>query len=69
MTRDIDHSTHSDYSILEMQAVLVELVENFEFRFPEGVEIIRLNAGLMASMVDGKMHEGAQMPLEVSVVS
>ncbi|OAX43385.1 cytochrome P450 [Rhizopogon vinicolor AM-OR11-026] len=57
------------FAVLEMQAVLVELIENFEFRFPEGVEIIRLNAGLMIPMVAGKMHEGAQMPLQVSVVS
>jgi hypothetical protein len=56
------------YRVLEMQAVLVELIENFEYRFPEGVEIIRLNAGLMAPMVEGKMEEGLQMPLEVSVV-
>lgn len=52
-----------------MQAVLVELVENFEYRFPEGAEIVRLNAGLMAPMVEGKMHEGVQMPLEVSVIA
>jgi hypothetical protein len=51
-----------------MQAVLVELVENFEYRFPEGVEVIRLNGGPMAPMVEGKMHEGLQMPLEVSVI-
>jgi cytochrome P450 len=57
------------FAVLEMQAVLVELVENFEYRFPEGVEIIRLNAGLMAPMVEGKMHEGVQMPLHVSVIA
>ncbi|KAG2157942.1 cytochrome P450 [Suillus bovinus] len=57
------------FAVLEMQAVLVELVENFEYRFPEGVEIIRLNAGLMAPMVEGKMHEGVQMPLEVSIIA
>ncbi|KAG2341337.1 cytochrome P450 [Suillus weaverae] len=57
------------FAVLEMQAVLVELVENFEFRFPEGVEIIRLNVGLMTPMVEGKMDEGLQMPLEVSVIA
>ncbi|KAG2744032.1 cytochrome P450 [Suillus brevipes Sb2] len=56
------------FALLEMQAVLVELVENFEYRFPEGVEVIRLNGGPMAPMVEGKMHEGLQMPLEVSVI-
>ncbi|KAG2147652.1 cytochrome P450 [Suillus clintonianus] len=55
--------------LLEMQAVLVELVENFEYQFPEGVEVIRLNAGLMAPMIEGKMHEGIQMPLEVTLIS
>jgi hypothetical protein len=58
-----------NYRVLEMQAVLVELVENFEYRFPEDVEIIRLNAGLMVPMVEGKMHEGVQMPLQVSVIA
>lgn len=56
------------FALLEMQAVLVELVENFEYRFPEGVEVIRLNAGIMSPMVEGKMHKGFQMPLEVSVI-
>ncbi|KAG2067610.1 cytochrome P450 [Suillus decipiens] len=57
------------FAVLEIQAVLVELFENFEFRFPEGVEIVRLNAGLMTPMVKGKLHEGIQMPLEVSVIA
>lgn len=57
------------FAVLEIQAVLVELVENFEYRFPEGVEIVRLNAGLMAPMIEGKLHEGSQLPLEVSVIA
>ncbi|KAJ8596737.1 cytochrome P450 [Rhizopogon salebrosus TDB-379] len=57
------------FAVLELQAVLVELIENFEYRFPEGVEIIRLNAGLMIPMVAGKVHDGSQMPLRVFVVS
>lgn len=69
ITRDTDHSTDSVDRVLELQAVLVELIENFEYRFPEGVEIIRLSAGLMIPMVAGKVHEGSQMPLQVSVVS
>jgi hypothetical protein len=68
IARNTDHSTHSEYRVLELQAVLVELIENFEFRLPEGVEIIRLNAGTMMPMVAGKMHEGPQMPLQVSIV-
>jgi hypothetical protein len=69
IARDTDHPTDSVYRILELQAVLVELIENFEYRFPEGVEIIRLSAGMMIPMVAGKMHEGSQMPLQVFVVS
>ncbi|KAH7920396.1 cytochrome P450 [Leucogyrophana mollusca] len=56
------------FALLEMQAVLVELIERFDFQFPEGVEIIRLNAGIMIPMVKGKMQEGAQVPLRVSLL-
>ncbi|KAH7925485.1 cytochrome P450 [Leucogyrophana mollusca] len=56
------------FAVLEMQAVLTELIETFDFRFPEGVEIVRLNAGLMIPMVRGKMEEGAQVPLHISVL-
>ncbi|KIJ66688.1 hypothetical protein HYDPIDRAFT_108600 [Hydnomerulius pinastri MD-312] len=57
------------FALLEMQAVLAELIENFEFEFPEGVDIIRLNAGLMVPMVKGKMQEGASMPLKITVIN
>lgn len=50
-----------------MQAILTELIENFEFISPSGVEIQRLPAGLMVPMVKGKMSEGTQMPLRVSL--
>ncbi|KAH7909501.1 cytochrome P450 [Hygrophoropsis aurantiaca] len=56
------------FAVLEMQAVLAELIETFDFRFPDDVEIIRLNAGLMVPMVRGKMQEGIQIPLHVSVL-
>jgi hypothetical protein len=49
-----------------MQALLTELIENFEFVSP-GLEIQRLPAGLMVPMVRGKMSEGTQMPLQVSL--
>lgn len=68
IARDAGYSTDIDRRILELQAVLVEVIENFEYRLPEGVEIIRLNAGIMAPVVAGKMQEGVQMPLQVSVV-
>ncbi|OJA16487.1 hypothetical protein AZE42_08914 [Rhizopogon vesiculosus] len=57
------------FAILEMQALLVELIENFEYRLPEGVEITRLYAGFMIPMVAGKMDKGVQMPLQVSLVN
>ncbi|KAG0695498.1 hypothetical protein DFH29DRAFT_814109, partial [Suillus ampliporus] len=57
------------YRVLQMQAVLVELIENFEYRFPEGVKIIELNLPLIAPMVEGRMYEGVQMPLEVTIIS
>lgn len=69
IARYTDRSTHLDYRLLEIQAVLVELIENFEYQLPEGVEVIRLNAGNMVPMVAGKMHEGPQMPLQISTVS
>ncbi|OAX37997.1 cytochrome P450 [Rhizopogon vinicolor AM-OR11-026] len=52
-----------------MQALLVELIENFEYRLPEGVDIARLHAGFMIPMIAGKMDEGVQMPLQVSLVN
>ncbi|KAH7884659.1 cytochrome P450 [Phlebopus sp. FC_14] len=57
------------FAVLEIQAVLTELIENFVFELPEGTEIIRLNAGLMMPMVEGKMQEGVQMPLKISPVN
>ncbi|KAF9237603.1 cytochrome P450 [Melanogaster broomeanus] len=57
------------FALLEMQAVLTELVEHLVFEFPEGVDIIRLNAGNMVPMVRGKMEEGVQMPLRISVIN
>lgn len=43
-------------------------MEEFEFSVPEGVEILRLPAGFMVPVVKGKMGEGTQMPLLVSLV-
>ncbi|EMD35307.1 hypothetical protein CERSUDRAFT_116112 [Gelatoporia subvermispora B] len=57
------------FSILEMQAILVELLENFEFAVPDDKpEIQRVPAGLMMPMIRNKMHLGTQMPLKISVV-
>ena len=56
-------------SIIEMQAILVELIEHFEFNIPDDKpEIIRFAAGLVAPLVKDEMHLGPQMPLRVSLV-
>ena len=54
---------------MEMQAILVELIEKFEFQPVEGVDIMRVPAGAMIPMVRGKMQEGSQMPLYISAVA
>ena len=53
-----------------MQALTVELLENFEFARPkEDYDIMRLPAGLMIPVVRGKLYElGSVMPLRVSPV-
>ncbi|RPD64802.1 cytochrome P450 [Lentinus tigrinus ALCF2SS1-6] len=57
------------FSIIEMQAILVELIEKFEFTIPEDKpEIIRFPAGLTTPLVASEMHLGSQMPLRVSLV-
>ncbi|KAM5532813.1 hypothetical protein V8D89_013532 [Ganoderma adspersum] len=57
------------FSIIEMQAILVELIEHFEFAIPEDKpEIVRFPAGLVAPLVKSEMHLGPQMPLRISPV-
>ncbi|EKM52320.1 uncharacterized protein PHACADRAFT_260638 [Phanerochaete carnosa HHB-10118-sp] len=57
------------FSMIEMQAITADLVENFQFSIPkEKPEIIRVPAGIMAPMVKGKMREGIQMPLHVTAL-
>jgi len=56
------------FSLIEMQAILVALIENFEFSLPpkeQETEILRMPIGLMSPMVKGRMHEGILMPLTV----
>jgi alkylphenol/PAH-inducible cytochrome P450 monooxygenase len=49
-----------------MQAVLVALIENFEFTLPSSKpEILRIPVGVMSPMVKGHMQEGVLMPLNV----
>ena len=52
-----------------MQAILVELIEHFEFNIPEDKpEIIPYPAGIVAPLVKSEMHRGPQMPLRISLV-
>ncbi|KIK96601.1 hypothetical protein PAXRUDRAFT_825792 [Paxillus rubicundulus Ve08.2h10] len=58
------------FAILEMQAVLTELIETFSFELPPaGVEYLRVNAGVMFPMIKDKMEEGVQMKLKISLVA
>jgi hypothetical protein len=58
-------------SILEMLAVIVELIEKFEFAPPADRPVMqRVRAGaVMAPFIKGKFEERSQMPLEVSFAS
>ncbi|KAF4606808.1 hypothetical protein EYR38_000863 [Pleurotus pulmonarius] len=56
------------FALIQLQAHLIEVMEEFEFALPEGVEILKLPAGVIVPMVKGKMHEGSQLPLQVSLV-
>lgn len=55
--------------MIEMQAIAVDLLENFRFAVPaDAPEIIRLPTGLMAPIVKSSMKEGLQMPLHVTAL-
>ncbi|KAI0088170.1 cytochrome P450 [Irpex rosettiformis] len=57
------------FSLIEMQAIIVSLVENFEFSLPPTpVEILRMPIGVMSPMVKGKLNEGVMMPLTVRAI-
>lgn len=65
------HRTDSppSFRLIEMQSILVDLIENFEFSPLEGVRVMRVfTGGMMNAMVEGRYHEGTQMPLQVSLV-
>jgi len=57
------------FAMLEMQAVLIELLENFEFTLPDDVDIIRVYGGTMTPMIAGQTDQGTQMPLIVTPIS
>lgn len=52
-----------------MQVILVELIEQFEFKIPDdNPTIISFPAGLTVPLVKEDMQAGPQMPLMVSLV-
>ena len=55
--------------MIEIQALITEVVETFEFREPsEKVELLRaLGGALMLPIVRGREEEGTLLPLSVSV--
>ena len=60
---------NSENRMIELQALVAEVLEHFEFGVPEeNYEIIRAPAGVMVPLVRGKYELGAVMPLSVSMV-
>jgi hypothetical protein len=60
------------FRVLEMQAVLVALVENFEVSPPPSslnLQIIRGSAPTLVPMVKGQEKRGAQMPLRITAIN
>nr|ADN06378.1 PAH-inducible cytochrome P450 monooxygenase PC-PAH 4 [Phanerodontia chrysosporium] len=56
------------FSLIEMQAIISDLVENFRFGLPKDrPEVLRVPAAVMAPMIKGRMEEGAKLPLHVTV--
>jgi len=57
------------FAMIEMQAILIELIENFEFSPPPGnVEIIRGPTGIMSPMVKGSTAGRTELPLTIKPV-
>ncbi|EGN99132.1 hypothetical protein SERLA73DRAFT_73689 [Serpula lacrymans var. lacrymans S7.3] len=57
------------FALLEMKTVLTELIETFEFKYPEGLDVMRLSSGIMSPAIRGKVEMGIQLPLHVSLVN
>ncbi len=54
-----------------MQAIIVALIENFEFSLPDKeqhIEIVRKPLGVMSPMVKGRLDEGVLMPLMMKAI-
>ncbi|KAK7052861.1 hypothetical protein VNI00_004180 [Paramarasmius palmivorus] len=56
--------------VLEMQAFLTELIDNFEFSLaPDSHKIRRESCLLMQPTIEGELEKGCQLPLRVSIAS
>ena len=61
--------TAGHHRMIEMQAIVTDLIENFKFTLPKDKpEIVRFPAGLLTPLVKSDMAAGPQMPLRVSLV-
>ncbi|KDQ64165.1 hypothetical protein JAAARDRAFT_201556 [Jaapia argillacea MUCL 33604] len=56
------------FAMVEMETFLLNLVNNFEFSLTdESKRVTRQSALVMVPMVEGKLDEGAQLPLKVTI--
>lgn len=56
--------------MLELQALLVELVNNFEFSMTPDAEKVRREAcTVMAPTIEGQVEKGTQLPLRIKIAS
>ncbi|KAJ3867329.1 cytochrome P450 [Lentinula novae-zelandiae] len=56
----------SNFQVMELQVMLFELIESFEFSLPtEVLDIQRIPSILMVPMIRGKPELGVQLPLQV----
>ncbi|KIJ47476.1 hypothetical protein M422DRAFT_248894 [Sphaerobolus stellatus SS14] len=57
------------FAVLEMQAILIELLESFEFSpSPDNIEIIMAAAGVMTPMIKGSKERRANLPLTMTLL-
>ncbi|KAF8513598.1 cytochrome P450 [Hysterangium stoloniferum] len=55
------------FAVLEMQTILIEILESFEFSPPPGnIEIIRGAAGIMSPMVKGSVKGRSELPITIT---
>ena len=56
-----------NHRIMEMQTILVNLIQNFEFSLPDGVVIQQFpGAQTIMPVVTGEAHLGSRVPLKVT---